>query len=79
MGNRNSSKESLSVNSISFNKISIDQNNGPIKTLEQALEIAEEGTIIKMCEGVYLCNAVVSKPGIKIQPRDKDKPVYLLG
>lgn len=53
--------------------------NGDVKTLEDALEIAEEGTIIKLCEGVYTCNVKITKPGIKIEPRDKDKPVYLLG
>jgi hypothetical protein len=53
--------------------------NGEIKSLEEALEIAEEGTIIKLCEGVYTCNVKITKPGIKIEPRDKDKPVYLLG
>jgi hypothetical protein len=52
---------------------------GDIKSLDEALEIAEEGTIIKLCEGVYTCNVKITKPGIKIEPRDKDKPVYLLG
>ena len=53
--------------------------HGEVKSLEEALQIAEEGTIIKLCEGVYTCNVTITKPGIKIQPRDKDKPVYLLG
>lgn len=49
------------------------------KTLDEALLVAEEGTIIKLTEGVYTCNVVITKPGIRIEPRDKDKPVYLLG
>lgn len=53
--------------------------HGDVKTLEDALELADEGTIIKLCEGVYTCNVKITKPGIKIEPRDKDKPVYLLG
>jgi hypothetical protein len=28
---------------------------------------------------VYTCNVKITKPGLKIEPRDKDKPVYLLG
>lgn len=52
---------------------------GNCRTLDEALAIAEEGTIIKLSEGVYTCNVVISKPGIKIEPRDKDRPVYLLG
>lgn len=55
------------------------QGNGDCKTLEEAIEKAEEGTIIKLCEGVYTCNVKITKPGLKIEPRDKDKPVYLLG
>jgi hypothetical protein len=43
------------------------------------MSVAEEGTIIKLSEGVYTTNIVINKPGIKIEPRDKDKPVYLLG
>jgi len=60
-------------------KIIVDPELGQYRTLEEALEVAEEGTVIKLTEGVYTCNIVISKPGIKIQPRDKDKPVYLLG
>lgn len=60
-------------------KIIVDMEKGDVRSLEEALEIAEEGTIIKLCEGVYTCNVEINKPGIKIEPRDKDKPVYLLG
>lgn len=47
--------------------------------MEEAIERAEEGTVIKLCEGVYTCGVVIKTPGLKIEPRDKDKPVYLLG
>ncbi len=60
-------------------KIIVDMENGPIRTLEEAIDLAEEGTIIKLCEGVYTCNVKITKPGLKIEPREKDKPVYLLG
>lgn len=62
-----------------YTKCSIDAEHGDAKTLEEAIELAEEGTLIKLCEGVYTCNVKITKPGIKIEPRDKDKPVYLLG
>lgn len=55
------------------------EGNGDCTSLEEAIEKAEEGTIIKLCEGVYTCNVKITKPGLKIEPRDKDKPVYLLG
>ena len=60
-------------------KIIVDPELGKYKTIEDALADADEGTIIKLSEGVYTCNILVTKPGIKIEPRDKDKPVYLLG
>ena len=57
----------------------MDSETGDAKSLEEAIAMAEEGTVIKLCEGVYTCNIKITKPGIKIEPRDKDKPVYLLG
>lgn len=57
----------------------MDPELGMYKTLEDALQVAERGTVIKLEEGVYTCNVVISKPGIKIEPRHKDRPVYLLG
>lgn len=57
----------------------MDPELGVYKTLEEAIAVAEEGTIIKLEEGVYTCNIVIDKPGIKIEPRYKDRPVYLLG
>ena len=57
----------------------MDPEFGKYRTIGEAIDAAEEGTIIKLSEGVYTCNIVVRKPGIKIEPRDKDKPVYLLG
>jgi hypothetical protein len=57
----------------------LDSENGDVKTLDEAIRLAEPGTVIKLCEGVYTCNTVITTPGIKIEPRDKDKPVYILG
>ncbi len=59
--------------------INLDADTGDAKSLEEAINMAEEGTVIKLCEGVYTCNIKITKPGIKIEPRDKDKPVYLIG
>lgn len=41
--------------------------------------MAEEGTVIKLCEGVHFCRTTIRKGGIKIEPYYKDRPVYLLG
>ena len=53
-------------------KIIVDMDNGPVKSLEEAIAKADEGTIIKLTEGVYTCNVSITKPGIKIEPREKN-------
>ena len=52
---------------------------GDVTTLDEALEIAQEGTVIKLCEGVHLARTTITKGGIKIEPYYKDKLVYILG
>ena len=45
----------------------------------KSTKLKKPGTIIKLTEGVFTCNVEITKPGLKIEPREKDKPVYLLG
>lgn len=69
---------------------SIDpEGRGDCTSLEEAIERSnpviiclkkfKQGTIIKLAEGVYTCNTEIKKDGLKIERKDKDKPVYLLG
>ena len=58
--------------------IVVDPENGLYKTIEEAIKVADWGTVIRVCEGVYTCSLMINKPGLKIEPRDKDKQVYLL-
>lgn len=61
-------------------KIIVDvEGYGDVTSLNEALEIATEGTVIKLCEGVHFCKTTIKVGGIKIEPYYKDKPVYLLG
>ena len=55
--------------------IEVDQDRGPINTLEMALDFAEENSIIRLTQGVYTCNKPITKPGITIEQRDKDTKV----
>lgn len=41
--------------------------------------MAEPGTIIAINEGYYHTNVKVKVPNLRIEPRYKDKAVYLLG
>ncbi|CAI2362896.1 unnamed protein product [Moneuplotes crassus] len=49
------------------------------KTITEALERAQPGTIIKIDEGRYRESIRITKNNIRIEPRSKDKVVYLLG
>ena len=50
----------------------VDQDKGPIYSLEKAIEIAEENSIIRLSQGVYTCDRPISKPGLTIEQKDKD-------
>lgn len=61
-------------------KIIVDlEGYGDCRFLSEAIRMAEEGTVIKLCEGVHFCKSTITKGGIKIEPYYKDKPAYLLG
>lgn len=59
--------------------IEVDQDRGPINTLEMALDFAEENSIIRLTQGVYTCNKAITKRGITIEQRDKDTKVIIIG
>lgn len=59
--------------------ISVDSINGPVFSLEQALELAAPFTTIYLSEGVYTCKTSITKPGIIIDKRDKVKDVFIIG
>jgi hypothetical protein len=61
-------------------KIIVDMEGyGDVTSLDEALLLAQEGTVIKLCEGVHICKNTISVGGIKIEPYHKDRPTYLLG
>ena len=61
-------------------KIVVDlEGYGDVTNINDALQMATEGTVIKLCEGVHFCKTTITVGGIKIEPYYKDRPVYLLG
>ena len=52
---------------------------GPVKTLDQALQMVDPFTTIYLTEGVYQCPNPIRKPGLIITKRDADKKVYIIG
>lgn len=64
-----------------INRIIVDQTlkiNGSVWTLQEALDLATKDTVIKLSQGDYNTPIVINKPGIKIEPWDKDKFCYFL-
>ena len=59
--------------------LEVDPEKGPITSLEVALDFAKENSIIRLAEGVYTCEKVITKHGITIEQRDKDTQVILIG
>lgn len=47
--------------------IEVDQDHGPITSLEMALSLAEENSIIRLAAGVYTCKKDITKPGLTIE------------
>jgi hypothetical protein len=62
-------------------KITVGAEDADVKTLAEAIELAEPGTVIKLNEGRYRESIKITKPGLRIEPRmkNKDEAVYLLG
>jgi hypothetical protein len=59
--------------------ICVDSANGPVYSLEQALDLAAPFTTIYLAEGVYTCKTPITKPGIIIDKKDKVKDVFIIG
>ena len=59
--------------------IEVDPDNGPISTLEMALDFAEENSIIRLSAGVYSCDKAITKPGLSIEQKDKEGQVIIIG
>ena len=64
-----------------INRIIVDpsqKTNGSVRTLQEALDLATSDTVIKLTEGTYNTHIHINKPGLKIEPRDKDKICYFI-
>lgn len=57
----------------------VDQINGPFHTIQSAIDEAPPMTTIKVNFGLYKENLVITKPGLKIESRDINNDVYIMG
>ena len=57
----------------------VDPKAGPYYTLEEAIDCVDEFTTIYLAEGSYTCKKPITKPGLIIEKKDKDKDVFIVG
>lgn len=48
-----------------------------VLTITEALELADAGTVIKITEGRYKESIRITKPGLRIEPRTKEKDINM--
>lgn len=57
----------------------VDSLNGPIKTIDEALERIKPNTTIFLAEGVYFIKKTITVPGLIFMKKDNEKKVYVIG
>jgi hypothetical protein len=57
----------------------VDPITGPYYTLEEAIQAVDPFTTIYLAEGSYTCKIAITKPGLIIEKKDKEKDVFITG
>jgi hypothetical protein len=52
---------------------------GPYYTIQEAIDKATEGAIIKINTGLYLENLVIKNKGLILEARESNSEVYIMG
>ena len=56
----------------------VDAESGPYKSIQEAIDAAEPHSRIKLAAGLYSDNLVISKPGLIIEPKEKEGDIILV-
>lgn len=57
----------------------VDQQNGPIRTIEEALDLAKPHSDIYLAEGIYTISKPITIPGLIFDRKDHEHKVYIVG
>jgi len=49
----------------------VDAESGPFKTIQEAIDAAEPGSVIKIAPGLYSTNILINKNGLRLEPKEK--------
>jgi len=56
----------------------VDSDNGPFKTIQDAIDYAQTGDTILVAPGLYMKNLIVNKPDLTISPKDKNGDITVM-
>ncbi|CAK85226.1 unnamed protein product (macronuclear) [Paramecium tetraurelia] len=56
----------------------VDSESGPYKTIQEAIDKAEPNTVIKIAAGLYSSNILINKPGLRLEPKDKNGDIIIV-
>lgn len=56
----------------------MDAKNGPYKTIQEAIDDADENCSIKVGVGLYSENLVIKKGGLRIEPKEKEGDIIIV-
>lgn len=57
----------------------VDSEEGPYKTIQSAIDDAKPNSTIKITSGLYKENIVIREPSLKIESKDFNPDVYIMG
>lgn len=53
----------------------VDKQNGPYRTISEAVASAQKNTEIRIASGLYTDNVEIKTPGLRLVPKDKDADI----
>jgi F-box protein 11 len=56
----------------------VDQNSGPFKSIQEAIDTARPFSQIKISPGIYIENLFIAKNGLTLMPKNENNDVTII-